>query len=182
MCCQSITKFGFYEIQIVEMSFIHNIIDYLDFSNFCQLQIFCHLVCNHLWKVQRFPKPSHRIHNVRRTHGWCIIIFYFNFKNDMQIQIYWRLDLWYYGLFRPNPLGVAILGLDHCNVFLERLLIVCHHPILKENCTQSFHNTMWRKVGLPLWNQEFNNFFHLIFHNFHNLNMHIFCHKTHNPC
>ncbi len=29
---------------------------------------------------------------------------------------------------------------------------------------------------------KFNNFFHLIFHNFHNLNVHIFGHKSHNPC
>jgi hypothetical protein len=34
MCCQSISKFGFYEIQIVEMFFIHNLIDYLDLGNF----------------------------------------------------------------------------------------------------------------------------------------------------
>jgi hypothetical protein len=34
---------------------------------------------------------------------------------------------------RHNPLGVAIMGLSHIDVFLERLFTIWHQPILKED-------------------------------------------------
>jgi hypothetical protein len=43
---------------------------------------------------------------------------------------------------RHNPLGGAIMGLNHIDVFLEKLFTIWHQPILKEDHPQNFHKSV----------------------------------------
>jgi hypothetical protein len=83
MCSQTVTKLGFDEILIAETSFVFNRTNNLDHSNFCQLHILRHLMCNHLWRGQTSPKSSHRVQGVRRTHADATLLLMVNLKNDI---------------------------------------------------------------------------------------------------
>jgi len=80
---------------------------------------------------------------------------------------------------RPNCLGVAILGFNHTNVFPKELFTNYDHLILKENHPKT-SITSCEENGIVILKSIIQKPFHLIFHSFHNLSVHVSNHKIHN--